>query len=131
VNDQIVYCISPPVTNEALNALFVASWPEHGWRDFQPVLSRSLAYVCAYQGERLIGFVNLAWDGGIHAFLLDTTVHPDVQRQGIGVELVRQAVEAARARGIEWVHVDFEPHLRVFYERCGFVPTDAGLMRLI
>lgn len=95
-----------------------------------PVLSHSLAYVCAYAGERLIGFVNLAWDGGIHAFLLDTTVHPEAQRRGIGVELVKVAVDTARARGIEWIHVDYEPHLRGFYSRCGFRPTDAGLIKL-
>ena len=44
------------------------------------MLARSLTYVAAYDtvggGEQLVGFVNVAWDGGIHAFLLDTTVHP-------------------------------------------------------
>jgi hypothetical protein len=43
-------------------------------------LHASLAYVCAYQGEELIGFVNLAWDGGINEFLLDTTAHPRLCR---------------------------------------------------
>jgi GNAT superfamily N-acetyltransferase len=124
------YRVNPPVTNEALNALFTASWPNYRPGDFTPVLSRSLAYVCAYQEERLVGFVNLAWDGGIHAFLLDTTVHPDVRRQGIGIRLVSEAVAAAQRHGIEWVHVDYEPHLRTFYERCGFQPTEAGLIRV-
>jgi len=31
----------------------------------------------------LIGFVNVAWDGGDHAFLIDTKVRPDHQRRGI------------------------------------------------
>ncbi len=127
---MVEYRVNPPVTNEALNALFAASWPDYASSDFAPVLSRSLAYVCAYQDERLVGFVNLAWDGGIHAFLLDTTVHPDVRRQGIGVQLVAEAVKVARERGIEWVHVDYEPHLKAFYERCGFRDTEAGLIRL-
>lgn len=79
----------------------------------------------------MVGFVNLAWDGGAHAFLLDTTVHPDVRQQGIGRRLVQRAVEVARLRGgVEWLHVDFETHLRGFYERCGFRPTDAGLLNL-
>jgi hypothetical protein len=33
--------------------------------------------VTARFGDRaLIGFVNVAWDGGDHAFLIDTKVHP-------------------------------------------------------
>jgi GNAT superfamily N-acetyltransferase len=128
--DQVIYRISPPIHNDALNALFAAAWGEHNDSDFKTQLRHSLLYACAYAGERLIGFVNLAWDGGIHAFLLDTTVHPDYQRRGIATMLVTTAVEAARERGIEWVHVDYEPHLHAFYERCGFRPTTAGLLNL-
>ena len=126
----IDYRISPAITNEDLNALFAASWPDYVESDFAPILSRSLAYVCAYQQERLIGFVNLAWDGGIHAFLLDTTVHPDFRRRGIGRDLVARAGQVAQARGIEWLHVDYEPHLEPFYRGCGFGHTHAGLIHL-
>ena len=126
---EITYCTNPEVMNDELNALFEAAWTEHQRRDYTPVLARSLAYVCAYTEADLVGFVNLAWDGGVHAFLLDTTVHPDFQRRGIGTQLVRRAVGLAEAEGIEWVHVDFEPHLRDFYTGCGFSPTEAGLVR--
>lgn len=122
--------ISPPVANAELNALFAAAWLEHQARDFAPILSRSLVYICAYAGERLAGFVNVAWDGGIHAFLLDTTVHPSYQRQGVGTQLVAAAAQAARRCGAHWLHVDYEPHLEGFYRACGFAPTAAGLMRL-
>jgi len=128
--DSIVYRTSPAISNDALNALFEAAWPAHTPGDFQPILSRSLAYVCAYDGDRLIGFVNLAWDGGIHAFLLNTTVHPDWQRHGIGRALVRRAAAVARERNILWLHVDYEPHLAGFYRDCGFRPTEAGLLWL-
>ncbi len=129
-SQQIVYRTSPSVTNDDLNALFDAAWPRHVASDFDPILSRSLAYVCAYADQRLVGFVNMAWDGGIHAFILDTTVHPQWQRQGIGRALVRQAITVARDRNIRWVHVDFEPHLLHFYRQCGFAHTEAGLMQL-
>jgi GNAT superfamily N-acetyltransferase len=122
--------VNPSVDNSTLNALFTTAWLDHTETDFQSVLSRSLLYVCAYADNQLIGFVNVAWDGGVHAFLLDTTVHPDFQRQGIGVQLVIKAVEATRERGLEWIHVDYEPHLEVFYRKCGFQPTLAGLIHL-
>ena len=105
LDSTISYRISPAVTNDALNTLFAASWPDNVWNDFEPVLSRSLAYVCAYQQDRPIGFVNVAWDGGIHAFLLDTTVHPDLRRHGIGRELVHvppRSPASAGSPGCMW-----------------------------
>ena len=127
---QVEYRLNPAIGNDQLNALFDAAWTNHARSDFAPVLARSLAFVCAYAANRLVGFVNLAWDGGVHAFVLDTTVHPDWRRRGIGRQLVRHAVDVAQGRGIEWVHVDFEPELRGFYYGCGFRPTDAGVMRV-
>jgi len=127
---EISQQINPPVTNDQLNALFASAWENHTPFDFQPILRHSLCYVCTFHQTHLIGFVNVAWDGGKHAFLLDTTVHRDFQRLGIGVKLVQMAVEAARQRGIEWLHVDYEPHLRTFYERCGPWHTQAGLINL-
>ena len=57
--EEFVVLQSPPLGNEELNALFESAWAPHRTRDFQPVLARSLRYV--------------AWDGGAHGFILDTT----------------------------------------------------------
>ena len=130
VDHEIVYRVSPFVISEDLNALFAAAWDGHVRRNFGPILRRSLAYICAYQRDRLVGFVNVAWDGGVHAFILDTTVHPDVRRRGVGRGLVARAAGEAGEHGAEWLHVDFEPHLKEFYRGCGFRVTDAGLLNL-
>lgn len=91
----------------------------------------SLGWVCIRHLEKLVGFVNIAWDGGVHAFVLDTMVSPAFQRQGIAKALVGEAVKRAKDTGCEWLHVDFDPHLRRFYfDACGFRPTDAGLIAL-
>ncbi|MBO0869295.1 MAG: GNAT family N-acetyltransferase [Micromonosporaceae bacterium] len=91
----------------------------------------SLGWVCARDGEDLVGFVNVAWDGGVHAFLLDTLVAVAARRAGVGTGIVAVVVRQARAAGCEWLHVDFEEHLRPFYlEACGFGPTPAGLIAL-
>jgi GNAT superfamily N-acetyltransferase len=119
--------------NHAINALHAEAF-EHSVLvdDWQAQVGRhSLGWVCARDAERLVGFVNVAWDGGVHAFVLDTMVAADVRRRGVGRALVSRAVGEARAAGCEWLHVDFDPHLRTFYvEACGFAPTDAGLIRL-
>lgn len=92
---------------------------------------RSLSWVGAFSGDRLVGFVHAVWDGGAHAFLLDTVVHPDFQHRGIGTAIVKALANDAAAQGCHWLHVDYEPHLTVFYrEACGFNHTEAGLRRL-
>ena len=127
---DLTYHLNPTVTHAALNTLFAAAWEAHAETDFTSILSRSLVYVGAFADAEMVGFVNVAWDGGVHAFLLDTTVHPAYQRRGIGVRLVQEAAAAAKAHGIHWLHVDYEPHLDTFYRQCGFQPTQAGLLRL-
>lgn len=91
----------------------------------------SLGWVCAFDDSTLVGFVNVAWDGAGHAFILDTVVADSHRRAGIGAELVAVATREARAAGCEWLHVDFEDHLREFYfDACGFQSTNAGLIPL-
>jgi GNAT superfamily N-acetyltransferase len=91
----------------------------------------SLGWVCAREDGVLVGFVNVAWDGAAHAFILDTVVATRARRQGIGARLIATAAHEARAAGSAWLHVDFEAHLRGFYlEACGFTSTDAGLIAL-
>jgi GNAT superfamily N-acetyltransferase len=91
----------------------------------------SLGWVCARDGALLIGFVNVAWDGGVHAFILDTMVDEGVRRRGVGRALLAVATEQARAAGCAWLHVDFEEHLRPFYLDAGqFTATGAGVIAL-
>ena len=88
----------------------------------------SLTWVGAFDGSRLVGFVHVVWDGGVHAFILDTMVDAEFQRLGIGRGLVRTVTNEAFTAGCEWVHVDYEPEYASFYESaCGFRPTAAGL----
>jgi ribosomal protein S18 acetylase RimI-like enzyme len=127
---EIEYRIEPELSDADLNRLFASTWENHAERSFAAVLRRSLTYVGAFDGSRLVGFVNVAWDGGVHGFVLDTTVHRDYQRRGIGTEMMKRAAEIAAKRGLEWLHVDYEPHLHGFYHRCGYGKTEAGLLSL-
>jgi ribosomal protein S18 acetylase RimI-like enzyme len=101
-----------------------------GWWD--RIRPHSLGWVTGrLDNGTLIGFVNVAWDGGDHAFLIDTKVRPDHQRRGIGTELVRIAARHAKEAGCEWMEVDFDDHLASFYyDSCGFARTPAGLLHL-
>ena len=130
---ELKYVVRFPVDDRELSFLHAAAFesePEvHAWAER---LERwALTWVGAFSNDQLVGFVQVSWDGGAHAFVLDTAVHPDHGRQGIGKQLVLTAASEARAAGCEWLHVDFEPQLGAFYlDACGFRPTDAGLLKL-
>jgi ribosomal protein S18 acetylase RimI-like enzyme len=131
--EHIGYAWRGEFANAEVNTLHAEAF---GHREFDDdwktqMLRHSLGWVCARDGGELIGFVNVVWDGGVHAFILDTIVAPRASRQGIGTQLVALATNEARAAGCEWLHVDFEDDLREFYlAACGFTPTTAGLIRL-
>jgi GNAT superfamily N-acetyltransferase len=127
---EISYRTSEPVDGDALNALMAGAWPDHALMDPDVLRRFSAGWVCAYDGDLLVGFVNVAWDGATHFFLLDTTVAPLHQRRGIGAALVGHAVVLAKDRGGDWLHVDYEEELTTFYAACGFTPTPAGLLQL-
>jgi GNAT superfamily N-acetyltransferase len=119
--------------NAAINALHAEGFGgragEVDWR--ARVQQHSLGWVCARRGGELAGFVNVAWDGGAHAFVLDTVVAVGMRRCGIGTGLVAAAAGHACAAGCQWLHADFEDHLAGFYfQACGFTPTSAGLIAL-
>jgi GNAT superfamily N-acetyltransferase len=120
--------------NAAVNALHADGF-DHALLDVDwrtQVERHSLGWVCAFEATaRLIGFVNVAWDGGAHAFVIDTLVAGDRRHNGIGSGLLEVAERESRAAGCDWLHVDFEDDVRNFYVgACGFSPTPAGLIAL-
>jgi GNAT superfamily N-acetyltransferase len=132
MSDELVYSWRVPISDDEMVDLVDSHGgrPEAGW--WEQIRPHSLGWVAARTSDGLlVGFINIAWDGGDHAFLLDTKTRGEWQRRGVGTELVGRAAQHAKAAGCEWLHVDFEPHLRSFYiEACGFRPTDAGLIHL-
>ncbi|PZG22341.1 GNAT family N-acetyltransferase [Nonomuraea aridisoli] len=119
--------------NAALNALHAEGFGHEPLDDdwWGQVNRHSLGWVCATESGRLAGFVNVAWDGGVHAFVLDTLVSRGLRRAGVGTRLVAVAAANAREAGCEWLHVDFDDELKDFYfGACGFRPTNAGLIAL-
>ena len=122
--------------NDEINDLHAAAfetraYSEGEWNWVDLTARHSLGWVVAREGARLVGFVNVLWDGLVHAWIQDTMVDLGEHRRGIGTRLVADAIAASRAAGCEWLHVDFDDDLRSFYfEACGFTPTNAGLIAL-
>jgi GNAT superfamily N-acetyltransferase len=123
-------------TNQEINELHAEAFRtevfgESEWNWEELVRRHSLGWVVAREGTELVGFVNVVWDGLVHAWLQDTMVAASVRGEGIGTQLVALARDGAKAAGCQYLHVDFEDHLRPFYfGACGFAPTNAGLLTL-
>jgi GNAT superfamily N-acetyltransferase len=123
-------------TNDEANRLHAGAFEtrlysaaEWDWQRL--VQAHSLGWVIARSASELVGFVNVIWDGLVHAWIQDEIVASSARRGGIGRELIRVAAQGAREAGCEILHVDFDDHLRPFYfDACGFTPTNAGLLRL-
>ena len=123
-------------TNDEVNALHAEAFEtrvfdETEWNWIELTTRHSLGWVTARSEGDLVGFVNVLWDGSVHAWIQDVMVAIRARHQGVGVSLVKAARDGARDAGCEWLHVDFDDDLRGFYyDACGFQPSNAGLMAL-
>jgi GNAT superfamily N-acetyltransferase len=135
-NGNITYAWREPFTNSEIHSLHAAAFEtrlfdESEWNWVDQTDRHSLGWVVARDGDRFVGFVNVLWDGLVHAFIEDVMVDAEYRHRGIGVGLVHAARDGARTAGCEFLHVGFEDDLRSFYiEACGFQPTLGGLMEL-
>ncbi len=133
---QVEYTWRGEFTNNEINGLHAQAfghrvYNENEWEWVELCSSHSLGWVTARTEDDLVGFVNVISDGFIHAWIQDEMVSPGAQRQGIGVRLIRKARDAAKEAGCEWLHVDFDDELKVFYyDAAGFHPTNGGLIDL-
>ena len=132
----ITYQWRAEFSNEEVNRLHAEAFEtrvfdesEWNWRDL--VAAHSLGWVVARDGTELVGFVNVLWDGLVHAWIQDTMVAAKLEGAWRWHATASPPREGAREAGCEWFHVDFDDHLRGFYlDACGFTPTNAGLIAL-
>ena len=98
-----------------------------GWTNYtnQPqmleqALTHSLAIYLAHDGEEIVGLVRLVGDGFSSVFVQDLIVLPSYQRQGIGSNLMKQALADYKdAYQIQLATEQTEKNLG-FYRSLGF-----------
>ena len=66
------------------------------------LVRESSRVIAAYDGEKLIGFCRVMSDASNMAWLGDVFVLPEYRGRGVGVELVREAVEFPEHRDLQW-----------------------------
>lgn len=122
--------------NAEVNALHAEAfetrvYSDDEWNWIGLLANHSLGWVVARDGTRLVGLVNVLWDGFTHAWIQDTMVASADRSRGIGTQMIEIVRTECQKAGCEWLHVDFDEGLGKFYfQSCGFTPTTAGLIRL-
>ncbi len=81
-----------------------------------------------YDNNLLVGFVDVLSDGVDDALIRSLVVHPEYQRRGIGLELIRIVVKKLKADQIKTINVLFEPELNALYSKAGFRVVSGGLI---
>src|SRR5690348_14535376 len=66
------------------------------WNWEQLVGKHSVGWVTASVQSELVGFVNVIWDGLVHAWIQDVMVATSARRHGVGRRLVDAAAQGAR-----------------------------------
>lgn len=100
--------------------------------DFNETLKRSLAYVIVRdEGGNLIGYCNLAWDGGRHATIFDLNVHPDHRNKDFVFLMLEELLEVAKnTPSLRFLHADFNKSRTKIAEKYGFDIINGGIMYL-
>jgi GNAT superfamily N-acetyltransferase len=110
---------------DAVHAFITTSyWAEGRPRETMAELVRDAARVVGlYRGAEQVGFCRVDSDGHTFAFLFDVYVLPEHRGRGLGVELVREAVDGGPHRDLRWFLKTRDAH--GLYEKLGFGPPDA------
>ncbi|MGZ8652685.1 MAG: GNAT family N-acetyltransferase [Actinomycetota bacterium] len=88
------------------------------------LVRESTRVIAAYDDDTLIAFCRVMSDASNMAWLGDVFVIPEYRGRGIGVELIREAVEFAEHRDLQWYLGTRDAH--ELYARFGFRAPDDG-----
>jgi GNAT superfamily N-acetyltransferase len=103
-----------------------AYWaPGRSRETIERLVHGSTRVIAAYAATgALVGFCRVMSDGSNMAWIGDVFVLSGHRGKGVGVELVREAVDDPRFRGCLWYLNTRDAH--GLYERFGFAPADPG-----
>jgi len=125
------YYFDAPVSVAALADLREAV----GWNrmegDLHDPRLHNAFYLCAFDGEQLVGYAAVVSNGVTDAYIQDVMVHPAYQHQGIGTQMMERLLARLEELGMYMVSVVYgEAMLAPFYERFGFCTMLCGQREL-
>lgn len=105
-----------------------------GWNEmddyYKYSLKNSYFYICCFDCNELIGFLDVVSNGFTDAYIQDVIVNPSYRNNGIGSHLMTMAIERLKQNKIYAVSVLFEQRLLSFYKKFGFNIMMAGQLEI-
>ena len=125
---MLEYCINSIIEPREIAALRKSV----GWngmeRSYKKALARSFLYICCFDDDNLIGFLDVVSNGITDAYIQDVIVNPTYQGKGIATTMMNMAIDKLKQEGVYAISVLFEKELLSFYEKFGFNIMMAGQM---
>ncbi|PJN90692.1 GNAT family N-acetyltransferase [Bacillus sp. mrc49] len=128
MNDEVI--INMPISNHEVPELReLVGWARRD-EDYPRLFERSNFWAgVRNEDNKLIAFGYVAGMGLEHGYMEDIMVHPDYQKWGIGVKLVRELLNESERYGLEIVTLTYATKHKNFYETSGFIPCSGGLWK--
>jgi ribosomal protein S18 acetylase RimI-like enzyme len=102
-------------------------WAKGRPRDVVARLVREATRVVGlYRGGEQVGFGRVVSDGEVFAYLLDVYVRPEFRGRGLGVEIVREAVDRGPQHDLRWLLGTADAN--ELYAKFGFGPVSSIMM---
>lgn len=127
---QITYIQRTPTADEFNMLTEVVGWGKRTNEIVEEALSNTLCSICAYDGEKLIGYGRIIGDKTIFLYIQDVMIIPEYQGKKIGTGIMNTLLE--KINEYKKVNPEIRTYLGAskgresFYERFGFVsrPND-------
>jgi len=125
---HLQYVINPELEAEDVAVLRSAV----GWECRKDKLKKVIGFTymtaACFDGEHLVGFVDVISDGVDDALIRNLLVHPNYQRKGIALNLLKKVIEKTRRDQVKTINVLFEPELVALYQKAGFSIIKGGII---
>ncbi len=127
---QITYIQRTPTADEFNMLTEVVGWGKRTNEIVEEALSNTLCSICAYDGEKLIGYGRIIGDKTIFLYIQDVMIIPEYQGKKIGTGIMNTLLE--KINEYKKVNPEIRTYLGAskgresFYERFGFIsrPND-------
>ncbi|SOC44539.1 GNAT family N-acetyltransferase [Ureibacillus acetophenoni] len=124
-------CINLPISNHEVPDLRESV----GWgrrdKDYPALFERCNFWAGVRdENDKLIAFGYVCGMGLEHGYMEDIIVHPEYQKKGIGVKLVKELLRESERFGLLIVTVTFEEQNSNFYKTCGFEVGAGGVWQV-